>query len=83
MGFFSKLFNSFGPKGIVDAQIDVFKKLKNKYPYKPKDELLNLLIISRVNAPCGLSSKSLQMSHYADLVDNNQKNTRRRHLGYS
>jgi len=72
-GFLLKLFPSLGPKGVIDTQITIYKRLKAKFPHAHEDDLLNSLIMSRVNAPLSPSTKSEERAHYETLLQSTNK----------
>ncbi|HUS46431.1 MAG TPA: hypothetical protein VM219_10480 [Phycisphaerae bacterium] len=72
-GLLIKLFPSLGPKGVIDTQITVYKRLKAKFPYADENDILNSLILSRVNAPLSPSSTSEELAHYETLLESTDK----------
>ena len=72
-GWLLMLFPSMGPKGVIDMQITMYKRLKAKFPYADENDLLNSLIMSRVNAPLGPSTKSEELAHYESLLQSTSK----------
>ena len=72
-GLFLKLFPSFGPKGVIDTQIQVYKRFKRENPNEAENDILNALITSRIHAPFGPSSKEREISHYQPLLEKNNK----------
>lgn len=67
------LFPSIGPKGVIDTQITMYKRLKAKFPSADENDILNSLIMSRVNAPMGPSTKSEELVHYESLLQSTSK----------
>jgi len=72
-GLLLKIFPSFGPKGLIDTQISIYKRLKKKSPYAAENDILNSLIISRINAPLGPSTKHEERLHYDSILQNTNK----------
>lgn len=72
-GILIKLFPSLGPKGIIDTQIKVYQKLKKKFPEASENDLLNSLIMSRVNAPFSPSTSQNEYSNYETMVQDPNK----------
>ena len=72
-GLLLKIFPSFGPKGLIDTQISVYKRLKKMSPYATENDILNSLITSRINAPLGPSSKNEERLHYKSILQNTNK----------
>jgi hypothetical protein len=50
-GMLVQVFPSLGLKGIIDTQINVYRRLKAKFPGASETDLLNSLILNRINAP--------------------------------
>jgi len=72
-GWFMMLFPSTGPKGVIDTQITIYKRLKAKFPAAGENDVLNSLIMSRVNAPMSPTTKSEELSHYESLLQSTNK----------
>ena len=72
-GILIKLFPSLGAKGIIDTQIKVYKKLMNKFPEASENDLLNSLIMSRVNAPFSTSTIQNEYANYESMIQNPNK----------
>jgi hypothetical protein len=74
--FLLKIFPSLGPKGVVDTQITVYKRLKKKFPTASENDLLNSLIISRIKAPLSPTSSQEEYAHYELILQNPDKTLR-------
>ena len=72
-GLLLKIFPSFGPKGLIDTQISVYKRLKKKFPYAAENDILNSLIMSRISTPLSPSTKHEERLHYDSLLQNTNK----------
>jgi|SRR5665648_244398 len=72
-GLLLKIFPSFGPKGLIDTQISIYKRLKKMSPYAAENDILNSLITSRINAPLSPSSKHEERLHYESILQNSDK----------
>jgi len=72
-GLLLKIFPSFGPKGLIDTQISVYKRIKKKLPYASENDILNSLIMSRVNTPLSPSTKHEERLHYESILQNTNK----------
>lgn len=72
-GLLLKIFPSFGPKGLIDTQISVYKRLKKMSPYAAENDILNSLIMSRINAPLSPSTKHEERLHYKSILQNTNK----------
>jgi len=72
-GLLLKLFPSLGPKGVINTQIAVYKKLKKKYPTASEDDILNSLIMYRVKSPLSPTSSQEEINHYDKILKNNNK----------
>lgn len=74
--FLMKLFPVFSYKGIINTQINIYNKIKKRYPDMPEDEVLNSVLISRIRAPLGPVSKEEEDAHYAPLLQHPNKTLR-------
>jgi len=72
-GLLLKIFPSFGPKGLIDTQISVYKRLKKMSPYSAENDILNSLIMSRINTPLSPSTKHEERLHYDSILQNTNK----------
>jgi len=72
-GLLLKIFPSFGPKGLIDTQISVYKRLKKKFPKVAENDILNSLIMSRINTPLSPSTKHEERLHYDSILQNTNK----------
>ena len=72
-GLLVKLFPSVGTKGLIDTQISVYKRLKRKFPSADENDLLNSLIMSRMNAPGSPSTREEELAHYETLLESSNK----------
>ncbi|MFH1717200.1 MAG: hypothetical protein ABIF19_07610 [Planctomycetota bacterium] len=72
-GLLLRAFPSMGPRGVIDTQIAVYQRLKNKFSTASENDILNSLIMSRVNAPMSPSTPSDEYTHYEPLFENPNK----------
>lgn len=72
-GLLVKIFPSLGPKGVVDTQIAVYKRLKKKFPTASENDLLNSLIISRIKAPLSPTTFQEEYAQYETLLQDPNK----------
>ena len=72
-GLLLKIFPSFGPKGLIDTQISVYKRLKKKFPKAAENDIINSLIMSRINTPLSPSTKHEERLHYDSILHNTNK----------
>ena len=72
-GLLLKIFPSFGPRALIDTQISVYRRLKKMSPYTAENDILNSLIMSRINAPLGPSTKNEERLHYKFILQNTNK----------
>ncbi|MBA7590208.1 hypothetical protein ES708_32316 [subsurface metagenome] len=72
-GLLLKIFPSFGPKGLIDTQISVYRRLKKKFPKAAENDILNSLIMSRINTPLSPSTKHEERLHYDSILKNTNK----------
>ena len=70
---FVKIFPSLDPKGVVDTQIAVYKRLKKKFPTASENDLLNSLIMSRIKAPLSPTTFQEEYAHYGSLLQDPNK----------
>ena len=68
-----KIFPSLGPKGVVDTQVTVYKRLKKKFPTAPENDLLNSLIMSRIKSPLSPTTFQEEYAHYEALLQDPNK----------
>ena len=72
-GVLLKLFPSMGPRGVIDTQITVYKRLKKKFPAANENDILNSLIMSRIKAPLSPTSRPEEYVHYETLLQTPNK----------
>ena len=72
-GLLLKIFPSFGPKGLIDTQISIYKRMKKMSPYAAENDILNSLIMSRINTPLSPSTKHEECLHYDPILQNTNK----------
>ena len=72
-GVLLKLFPSMGPKGVIDTQITVYQRLRRKFPSASENDLLNSLIMSRLNAPLSPSTSQLEHARYEPMLQDRNK----------
>ncbi len=68
-----QLFPSRGPRGVIDTQIVMYKRLKAKFLSADKNDVLNSLIMSRVNTSTSPLIKSEERVHYESLLQSTSK----------
>ena len=68
-----RIFPSIGPKGVINKQITIYKRLKKKSPTASENDLLNSLIMSRINAPPSASTYQDEYAHYETILHNSNK----------
>lgn len=69
----SKLFPFGTYKGVISTQIKMYGKIRRKYPDVPENEVLNLLIISRIESPPHTPSREAEYLHYKPLLEDPDK----------
>ncbi len=72
-GLLVQVFPSLGFKGMIDTQINVYRRLKVKFPSASENDLLNSLIMNRVNAPYSPSTTAEEHAHYDALLQDPNK----------
>ena len=73
LGFLVKIFPSLGYKGVINTQINVYNRLRKRAPEMSENDLLNRLIISRIEAPPRVASKEEEYERYRPLLENPDK----------
>ncbi len=71
--FLLKIFPSLGYKSTVDTQISAYNLLKRKFPEERENDLLNTLIMSRIEVPPRVASKQEEHTYYEPLLENPDK----------
>lgn len=69
----SKLFPFLTYKSVINTQIAIYNRLKRREPGMSENDLLNHLIISRIEAPPRVTSKEEEYTHYKPLLENPNK----------
>ncbi len=72
-GLLVQAFPSLGFKGMIDTQINVYRRLKVKFPDASENNLLNSLIMNRIDAPYGPSTTAEEHAHYDTLLQDPNK----------
>jgi len=72
-GILVQAFPSLGFKGTIDTQINVYRRLKVKFPDASENDLLNSLIMNRINAPYSPSTTEEEHAHYHALLQDPNK----------
>lgn len=72
-GLSLKLFPSLGPKGIINTQINMYQRFKKRFPATSENDLLNLLIRSRMNSPLSPSSTQEENTYYKPMLQDSSK----------
>jgi hypothetical protein len=68
-----KIFPFLTYKGVITKQINIYKVLKKRRPEMSENDLLNHLIISRIEAPPRVAPKEEEYEHYRPLLENPNK----------
>lgn len=68
-----KLFPFATHKGIINTQISIYNRLKRRAPRMPENDLLNRLIISRLESRPRVASREEEYAHYKPLLENPNK----------
>ena len=69
----SRLFPFLTYKSVINRQIAIYNRLKRRVPEMSENDLLNRLIISRIEAPPRVTSKEEEYAHYKPLLENPSK----------
>lgn len=69
----SKILPCLTYKGVVNTQIAIYKKIKHHQPELNENEILNLLILSRIQAPPAVAPRVEEFVHYEPLLQNSEK----------
>lgn len=73
IGMLSKILPCLTYKGVVNTQNALYKKIKHRQPELNENEILNLLILSRIQAPPAVAPRVEEFVHYEPLLQNSQK----------
>lgn len=74
MNFFKKIFfKRFGYMAVVDTQIDLYNRLKRSTPLLSEDEILNRLILSRIESSPAIVSREEDCAYYQPLLGKSDK----------
>ena len=68
-----RLVPALGPRGVIDTQIRVYQRLKKRSPLQSESDLLNALIVSRIETPGSPSSQQEEYAHYEPILRRSQK----------
>lgn len=71
----AKIFSSslLGYQGVINTEISVYNKLKKRAPETSENELLNHLLVSRIEAPPRATSREEEYAYYTPLLENPNK----------
>ena len=69
----TKISPLFSYKGTINTQINLYKKLKKLHPEASENELLNHLLISRIESWPRRAPKEVEYAHYTPLLSNTNK----------
>ena len=72
-GLLPKIFPPLGYKGVINTQINVYNRLKKHAQGISENDLLDRLIISRIEAPPRVAPKEEEYAHYTPLLENPDK----------
>ena len=68
-----KVFPFFTYKSVINRQLEIYKRLKKKYPDVKENEILNYLLISRIDAPPRIASKEVEYGYYKEMLGKKDK----------
>ena len=68
-----KVFPFFTYKSVINRQVKIYKKLKKKYPDVKENEILNYLLILRIEAPPRITSKEVEYDYYKEMLEKKDK----------
>jgi hypothetical protein len=72
-GILSSILPFLSYKGDVNTQIALYKKMRSREPEIPEDELLNVLLVSRLESLPKIASKKQEYRHYESLLRSSKK----------
>lgn len=72
-GYLLNIFPQLGYKGVITKQINIYKALKRRKPEMSENDILNRLIISRIEAPPRVAPKEEEYEHYRPILENPNK----------
>ena len=71
---FFRIISKLGYKNLINTQIGVYNKLKRRYPEASENDLLNMLIISRISSvPLPKVGFIKEFAHYKPILDDSNK----------
>ena len=73
VGILSNIFPFLSYKGVVKTQIALYKKIRSREPEIPEDDLLNVLLVSRIESLPRVASKDQEYRHYESLLRSSEK----------
>ena len=68
LAFLIRIFPGLSYKGVVDTLIKCYLRARRAKPEMSEDEVLNLLIRTRVEAPPRVATKEQELTHYEPLL---------------
>ncbi len=68
-----KIFPFLGYQGVITTQINIYKKIKRRYPGMLENDVLNHVIVSRIESWPRAASKEEEYAHYQPLLEDNNK----------
>ena len=72
--FILKIFPFLGYEGVINTQINIYKKMKRAAPSDiPENEILNYLIDTRVRSLPRISSQESELDYYLPILENTDK----------
>lgn len=73
LGMLSNILPFLSYKGVVNTQIALYKKMRSREPEIPEDDLLNVLLFSRIDSLPRITSKEQEYKHYESLLRCSEK----------
>lgn len=70
---FIKVIPGLDYKGVVNTEIKIYLKIKKAMPQLTENDILNHLIITRVEAPPSVAKKEEEYAYYEPILKRNSK----------
>lgn len=73
LGMLSNILPSLSYKGVVNTQISLYKKIRSREPETPENDLLNILLVSRIESLPRVATREQEYRHYESLLRSSEK----------
>jgi len=73
VGMLGRILPFLTYKGVVNTQIALYKKIKSREPETPENDLLNILLVSRIESLPRITTRKQEYRHYESLLRSSEK----------